>query len=326
LETSYANAAKNIGAEVIRFDPSVEILKHIKFNKIGKMIHDFLNVEVWTRKMNRELVVKVHEEKPNIILLVGGAKVLFGTLATIKVIRPTCKIVWIWPDTPMNLNANNLNYRSIIDLSATYSKASVQVFNSLGFKNVHWVPLAGDLFLHGNKVKENNHFDCDISFVGMWRPEREKIMQTINTYFSHLKIEIYGNYWKRNCKNEQLMKKWKGNGFYAKSLSNHFNNTKISLNIIDDTNYPAANMRFFEIPTSGGFQICSSCPEMETIFQEGEDILYFKNSDELIEKVNWALNNTDSLQRIKKAAQLKINMQHNYSIRMQQILDLLHNS
>ena len=329
LETSYASSAKELNCEVVRFNPAQEIIKHIRFGVIGKVIYDFLNVEIWTRKMNRELIIRAKQEKPDVFLVVGGSKIYYGALTTIKVILPGCKVVWIWPDTPMNLSANNLNCARVFDLSATYSKATVKVFESLGFNNVHWIPLAGDLALHwneGNEVNGSENFDCDISFVGMWRPERERFMRVINENFGHLKVEIYGSYWKRNCRTKELMKKWMGTGFYGKALSNHFSKCRVNVNIIDDTNYPAANMRFFEIPTSGGLQLCSACPEFEEEFIDKRDILYFKNASELVEKINWILSHDQEAREIRRTAQLKIKQTHNYTVRLQKILSLISSS
>ncbi len=323
LETSYASAAKNLNCDVVRFDPQKEILKYIEFGKIGKLLDDFLPVVAWSKKMNRDLIIKVKEEKPGLILLVGGSKILYGTLITIKVIHPACKLAWVWPDTPANLNANNLSYAKVVDLSAIYSKSTIEIFRALGFENPLWLPLAGDLTLHWNELNTSDDFDCDISFVGMWRPEREKVLKVIIQKFDRLKIEIIGKYWKRNCVDKGLLSKWKGEALFANDLANYFNRSRINLNIIDDTNYPAANMRFFEIPTAGGLQLCSSCPEFRDEFVDKRDVLYFENEDQLIEKTNWILTHKNEVGEIRKAAQQKIKNSHNYSLRLESIMNAL---
>jgi spore maturation protein CgeB len=323
LETSYSSAASSLGYQVVRFDPSYELSKYVKLGRLGHIANSFLGVEVWSKKMNRELIIKVKEARPEVLMIIGGTKIYYGTITTIKAILPACKVVWVWPDTPLNLTVNNFTSASVVDLSATYSNATLSAFQSLGFKNVHWVPLAGDLSMHWKEANQGNGFNCDISFVGMWRPEREKIMKIINEHFGHLKIEIHGSYWKRNCGDKQLLKKWKGNGFFAQALSTHFNSSRINVNIIDDTNYPAANMRFFEIPTSGGLQLCSTCPEFESEFLDKKNIVYFENEDALVTKINWIMNNSQEAIEIRKSSQLKIKQTHNYTQRLQTILSLI---
>jgi hypothetical protein len=320
LETSYANAAVQLNLQVIRFNPANKILKYIKLGKIGRALHDFITIEIWAKKMNRDLVIMVKEENPTVILLVGGSRIHYGTITTIKAISPTSKIVWVWPDTPLNLNTNNLSYGAILDMSATYSKTTLDSFHSLGFKNPYWLPLAGDVHMHWCQIPTEDDFYCDISFVGMWRPERERIMKVIKENFGHLKIEIYGAYWKRDCKDEDLRKKWKGEGLYAKDLASYFNKSRINVNIIDDTNYPAANMRFFEIPTAGGLQLCSKCPEFENEFIDGEDIVFYKDEEDVIKQINSILDDAQLAMKIRQSAQLKIKDKHNYKIRLQEIL------
>lgn len=323
LETSYATAAAKAGMEVVRFDPGKEITKYIRLGKLGKYMYDFLHVDAWARKMNRELIIKVKLQKPEILLVVGAGKIYYGTLATLKVIFPKIKILWIWPDTPMNLNSEILHCGKLFDVSATYSKTSILAFKALGFPNVHWIPLAGDTSMHGCELNKSDNFRCDVSFVGMWRPEREHFMKVILDNFSNLNMELYGNYWQRNCTDNNLLKKWKGKGFYAGNLADHFNHCRININIIDETNYPAANMRFFEIPTSGGLQLSSACPEFEDVFIDKTDILYFRDETELIEKMNWILSNKEAVSIIRQEAQQKVKDAHNYDCRLQDLLGIL---
>jgi glycosyl transferase family 1 len=321
LETSYANAAEGLGHEVLRFDPRSVTKKYIKFKKFGEKLHDFVPVEAWTRKMNRELIVLAKDTAPDFILLFGNAKILFGTLVTIRLILPSAKIIWVWPDTPMNLESHNLDNAKLFDLSATYSSSTMESYSLLGFNNTQWVPLAGDNFMHYNKVPSADEFACDLSFVGMWRPERERIMTAINNNFPELNIELHGNYWQRNCSDKHLMKRWKGAGFYAKELSGFFNKSRININIIDDTNYPAANMRFFEIPVSGGLQLVSPCPEMEVHFEDKKNILFFKDEKDIIEKIRWILGNAAKAQEIRQAAHDLVTTQHTYTNRLTAILN-----
>ena len=323
LETSYATAAAKAGLNVVRFDPNKEIIKYIRLGKFGKYVYDFLHVDAWARKMNRDLIIRTKREKPEVLILVGASKIYYGTLATIKVILPKVKVLWIWPDTPMNLNSEILNCAKLIDVSATYSKTSIPVFNSLGFPNVHWIPLAGDTSMHGYELNKADDFRCDVSFVGMWRPEREHYLKIINNNFGNLNIEIHGSYWQRNCVERDLLKKWKGYGFYAGSLADYFNHCRININIIDETNYPAANMRFFEIPTSGGLQLSSACPEFEDVFIDKTDILYFHDETELIEKMNWILSNRATVSKIRQSAQQKIREAHSYDRRLQDLLGMV---
>jgi spore maturation protein CgeB len=223
----------------------------------------------------------------------------------------------------MNLNRDTLDCSKLFNLSATYSKETVEYFQNLGFNNPHWVALACDPHLHKIDLGSENEFKNDISFVGMWRPEREFYLKSIVENFQNLKIEVYGNYWQRNCEKKSILKKWRGNGLYGKELGLHFNTTRINLNVIDDTNYPAANMRFFEIPAAGGLQLVSSCPEMEPYFKDKEQLVYFRTETEMLENIEWILNNENEAQMIRVSGQQLALKNHSYFSRFRNLLDLL---
>ena len=325
VENSYSNCAMNLGLEVKNFDISTYENKYIKFGKVGKTMHRFLPVETWIRKMNRDLVITIKNFNPDVFVYFTTSKILYGTLATLKAINPQLKIVWIWTDTPLNLEAHNFSSGLLSDITATYSLNTVPVFKDLGFKNVSWIPLAGDVFMHKKEITKNQDYKCDISFVGGWRPERGKAMEIISNNFKHLRIEVHGPLWSKKVKDPQLKKNIKGTGFYANDLADFFNSSRININQIDDTNFPAANMRFFEIPTAGALQLTSACPEMEGTFINKKHILYYKNELELLENIQWIIDHPEESELIKNNGQELLLKNHTYTHRFQQILQYLEN-
>ena len=263
LEYSYLKAAAQLPAETMLFDPAVEEEKYVKGGKIGQKLHLFLPVESWIRKMNRELILLTKKFQPQVILLFTNVRVLPGALASIKTILPQVKIAWIWPDSPLNLEPHNMFNAPLLDMTATYADATVRIFRQMGFPNVHWVPLAGDPFMHATNEGRDGKFDREISFVGTWKPERERVMAQLCENFPDKKIEIYGRYWKRDSKNEAIRKCVKGEGLYEAELAKFFARSRINVNVVEETNNTAPNMRFFEIPTANGLQLTSHCPEMD---------------------------------------------------------------
>ncbi|MCC6287123.1 MAG: glycosyltransferase [Chitinophagaceae bacterium] len=320
LELSYLNAAKELGIEFKIFDPAKEEIKYIKGGSIGKKLHAFLPVEQWIRKMNREIILLVKKFNPGLVLLFTNTRVLPGTLACIRTMNPKVKIAWLWPDTPLNLEKHNFLNAPFVDMTCTYSSATLPVFERAGFPNIHWVPLAGDFQMHGiDNINET--FDVDISFVGGWRPERERVMNIICEHFKNANIEIYGPYWKRDCKHAAVRSKIKGEGLYEKQLADFFNRSRINVNVIDDTNYPAANMRFFEVFTAGGLQLASACPEQENIFRHREHIVYFKSEEDIIPEIEWILSHKEECNQIRSKSHNLLKKDHTYTQRLKYITE-----
>ncbi|MFN2439889.1 MAG: glycosyltransferase, partial [Chitinophagaceae bacterium] len=139
--------------------------------------------------------------------------------------------------------------------------------------------------------------------------------------FPDLKIFIRGLEWERNCRDKKILTRLNATPFYGKDFGNFFRNSRISLNVIDDTNYPAANMRFFEIPAAGGLQLSSVCPEMEQIFKSREHILYFSDTKELITQIDFALKNPEESRSIRERSHQFVKENHNYQNRLTKILN-----
>jgi hypothetical protein len=322
LEKSYYRAALNCGFDTHFIDYQYIMSKYIKGWRIGKLINLFLPIEQWTRKMNREIIIILKEITPDVVLIVGNAKILYGTLMTLKTMNSQQKLVWIWPDTPLNMELNSVSNGLLVDLFATYSSFSIPVFQKLNFSNVKWLPLGFDesLYLCG---PDSGDYSVDIGFVGGWRPERELVLEYIIRNFPELVIEIHGPYWHRNCKSNIVKEKVKSGGIFDSETASYFANTRINLNVIDDTNYPAANMRFFEISGTGAVQICSTCLEMCEIYRDFESCLFYDDLEELKSKIKWVIENESKAKAIGlKAKEITLD-KNTYKERLLQIFDFL---
>lgn len=83
------------------------------------------------------------------------------------------------------------------------------------------------------------------------------------------------------------------------------------------------NLRSFEIPMSGGLQICPYSQELASYFVEDSEIIFYRTECELIEKSNYYLldKNTQLRADMKVAARKRAIKDHSWSNRFQQIFD-----
>jgi spore maturation protein CgeB len=271
--------------------------------------------------MNRDLILEVKKETPDIIFFFAKSKILFGTSVCIKTMYSKIKIIWVWPNTPLNLERFNIDNTPFIDLLCTYSSSTKDVFKKMGYKNVLFLPLGADIDKFHISVPCDEYI-VDIGFVGGWRPEREYIFKVINDNFPSLVIEIHGPNWRKMTKDVNLRKRILSDGIYENDLAQFFNKTRINMNIIDDTNFPAANMRFFEIPISNSLQLSSSCPEMETIFIDNQDVIYFNSQNDIINKINFIIDNPQKAEMIRKNGYKKVLNNHTYDHRVEKIFSI----
>lgn len=319
LENSFEKAFKQLNCEVHIFDIKKSTESFAKPSLIGANIHRFLRIEAWTRKSNKELVNFVKKFKPNLLLGFTNAEILPGTILYLQSIMPNLIISWYWPDPLPNLSAHVYNNLPLLDCLFSYSKSSLTSFKSLGCKTVAWIPFAGDIAAHYLASREKKEYLHDVSFVGSWRPERENALRIIHQNFPHFRIKVSGPYWNR-CTYKPIKKIAAQKPLFGKDFTQVIQASFLSLNVMDDLNFPSANMRFFEIPIAGGAQLCSDSPEMKSIFIDKEHLLYFTNEEELVKAVEFSLQQKEKIQEMKIKCQQLIIDKHLYIHRAEEIL------
>jgi spore maturation protein CgeB len=215
----------------------------------------------------------------------------------------------------------------LYDLVACYGREAVAPFQLLGARRTEWVPLAGDPHMHlvhSLSEADKQEYGADISFIGGWCPEREEALGIILAENQYKNVKIWGPDWKRRCSgNQKIVKAWQGRPLYGEKFAKVHAASRICLNIIDDTNYPAANMRFFEIPMAGGLQVCSLCPEMENEFRHGETIFYFKSTQELPVLIRNVLADDSLCLRVARTSHELVMYKHTYRHRVQKIMEII---
>lgn len=323
LERSYRSAFQSLGWEVSSFDIKQAIDRHCRFGRWGKQINRFVPVDAWIRKGNRELVAESIAFQPDYVLTFGHYQIEPGALAQIRATTKSL-LVHVWPDTLLNLTKSLVACLPLFDLLATYSRSTIESLERLGARRVVWVPLASDPSMcpQASDADSTKVGGADVTFIGGWRPEREAILSTLGQF----DLKIWGPDWGRRCKNNpMILKSWQGRGLYESEFAECVERSKINLNVIDPLNFPAANMRFFEVPAWGGLQVSSTCPEMEQEFIHGEHIFYYKDADDLHELIPQLLQDHSLRDKVAKASQMKILAEHTYENRITSILRQLEN-
>jgi len=318
----FVKALISSGHEAKTFDLFKTLSKYIRGGRIGRKINDFWPVEAWRRKANRELAIYIQRFKPDHVLISGDNPIDIGTLAFAHSILPDLRVTQFWPDTLLNLSMEITHLSSMIDTMASYSSTAIEQFKAMGYRQCIWMPFAGDVdfltTLGSDIFSDRFNFDC--SFVGGWRPEREEALSHIAESLPTVSLRIIGPLWSKRVSDKKLLPYIDDTPIYGKEFGSFIRASRINLNIIDDTNFPAANMRFFEIPAAGGLQLSSSCLEQEDFFVEGEHAYYYSSLHSLIEKIQFILAHPESASQVRRRSHQYIKDHHTYENRMKLIL------
>lgn len=144
--------------------------------------------------------------------------------------------------------------------------------------------------------------DIDISFVGKTTKKRLEILKKVANYAlnNNRTFITYGNYWgKHFWKKAQFRQKNAPLDLYAVNtkvspddLAQLYRRTKICLNI-HIAEHDGLNPRTFEILGTKSFALVDNKTELSQYFQIGRHLAIYNDVDDLLEKIEYYLLNSD---------------------------------
>jgi hypothetical protein len=325
---SYVRALRSRGCDVTCRDPHAALRKHTKLGRLGRYASSFVPVDAWTLKANREMILAIADTAPDLVLVSGNAPVRAGALAQLRIMVPGARIALIWPDSLLNLWRHVIEALPVYDLVATYSRASVEEFRRLGARKAEFVPFAADPLLFPPEVaisdEERRKLQSDVCFIGNHRPEREAAIIALAR--AGLDVKVWGEpqSWRRHARDKSMLSScYQGSPLFGEAFAKAVRCAKLSLNPIDPTNFPSANMRFFESPACGGATLNSRCPEMAGDFPDRASAFYFDSVERLPGVARELLADEPTRTAVARAAQQLVLREHTYVHRAEQVLRAL---
>ena len=106
---------------------------------------------------------------------------------------------------------------------------------------------------------------------------------------------------------------------YGKEMVEILSQSKIALNIHGPSVPYGGNMRLFEIPATKSLQIADKCPQ--DWFKDGDEIVLYKNNQDLLQKINYFIDNDEERERIVKNGYERLVREHQYKHRVKKIFE-----
>jgi spore maturation protein CgeB len=151
---------------------------------------------------------------------------------------------------------------------------------------IDYLPVYGmDLSLYRNLHIAN--YEHELVLVGGHNARRAQFVERL----LDLPLEIYGKWGKHSRGNRALQARLKARGVWGAELLRLYNTCKVALNITnwDPARYVALNQRVFDVPASGAFLLTDYSPELEQHYRIGEEIVCYRDADDLREKARYYL-------------------------------------
>lgn len=199
------------------------------------------------------------------------------------------------------------------------------------FKNCHYLPLAASPVKY---AIDFSGYKYSISFVG--RPltfKRQRILcELVKVFKNKLNIFCYEKHFQRSIeeiREQNLLDEndlniyancWRGFVKTESELAEIYNSSKINLNITEQ-GISSLNYRVFEVLASGGFLLTDEREDLQRYFIPSKHLEVYKNSADLIDKINFYMNNLNIAQRVAQLGRFQSVEKHNYSARAREILE-----
>lgn len=190
-----------------------------------------------------------------------------------------------------------------IDLNLTNAPESCVKYQANGGLAMFW-PEAAHPALHRPYESE---FDIDISFVGRKYGWRAEFIEQLKK--DGVNVVTFGSGWDNGALSDTEMIR-----LYSRSRINlGFSGVGYSKKLL------CLKGRDFEIPMSGGLYLTQDNPELNLVYDVGNEIVTYKNYAHCLRQIRWLLDNPKKAQEIRQAGFRRALKEHTWDTRFTQI-------
>ena len=296
-------------------------------------------------EMNKKLLETVYNEKPNLS---------FFFLFTDEITKETIKeitdksgsITFNWfADDHWRFDIFSKYWAPFFHwVSTTDSKAPEKYYKS-GYKNIIKTQWACNHFLY--KSTNGGDFKHDVSFVGQPHSNRKQMAAKLSK--NGINVECWGKGWPNGRISQDKMVeifstsrinlnlpkasnylniKSVGKIFLSRRSNGEFtiNNPKLwkdNFKFLLGNQREQIKGRNFEIPGCGGFLLTGDADNLSDYYKDGEEIVIFKNDQDMIEKIKYYLAHEDKRKKIANAGHKRTLKDHTYEERFREIFKIV---
>lgn len=107
----------------------------------------------------------------------------------------------------------------------------------------------------------------------------------------------------------------------AAAVARAYRGAKIVLNVHHAQMREGPNMRTFEIPAAGAFQLTDYKARMDELFEVGVELAVYQDAGDVVDAIHRYLNDDPARRAMALAAKRRVERDHTYAVRMRQLID-----
>ena len=196
------------------------------------------------------------------------------------------------------------NYAKRFSYHTTNSKAALDKYKQLGFKNTLYLPFGIDsrFFTPTRTVPE---YRCDVVIIGHYQPSRRRLSEELMKRFD---TKIYGLGWPFDNVTSVAYPEWL-KVVHSGKIVVDFPRTQAGFYNI--------KIRMFEVAATGTLLITEYLDEIGEFFEYDKEIIGYKDENEMYKKIQYYLDNPKKRIQIAKNAQQKCAEKHMWKNRFE---------
>ncbi|MNR82133.1 hypothetical protein D3C72_128880 [compost metagenome] len=325
-EEAISNAFSSLGHEVHGFSWK----EYFDTPSPGSVLNRFQNKYLFgplIQRINWDLVREATRLKPDLIFLFRGTHITAHALREIKRRLPKALFVGYNNDDPFSPKTPSYLWRHFIasvpllDITLAYRHHNIPQYKRLGARRVN---LFRSWYIPANVPAAKQTEEWDVSFIGHYEPDgRLELLEKIVR--NGFRLQLMGTGWDRViARSRELaplapVRPVRGTAYYEA-----LGRSKISLCFLSKINRDTYTRRCFEIPAVKKMMLAEYSSDLASLYQEQIEAEFFRNEDELIQKLTYYIQNDDARSRIAYAGHQRVIQDgHDVVSRVRQLFEFI---
>ncbi|MDB4722246.1 glycosyltransferase [Verrucomicrobiales bacterium] len=303
----------------------VKTVSHEKFlpNGKGNLFRVFSKTvrSIFFKQYNKAVLEELRKFKPDLIFVFKGQFLYPETVERLS--RLSIPTILIFPDTSIYEHGPFISksFKYYTHVFSTKKFHLKELADKKGpSSKLNYLPHGFDLRVHRNL---NLPKTIQTSFVGTFSSYKGEVLS--NLIKNKIDLKVFGNSWSKwSIKNRFNVELARYGDEYAEIICS----SKINLALLYEGGSKsiagdAITSRTFHIPAACGFMLHQRSEELLNYFEEGKEIECFNGNEELLDKIKFYLENTNSREKIAKNGWLRANNEHGVHHRLRKLINYL---
>lgn len=260
------------------------------------------------REVNQSLLRTTRNANPRIIFLWRCGEVVPDTVRALRRCAPLATIVAYHNDCPYHGFKNRIKNRHFlhslqyVDIVAVYRPGDLDQAFRWGARRAKVLMPSFIRHLHRPVPSDPT---CDVIYVGHYEPDgRLQILDALHR--AGISVRVHGTQWKAVARPPKWLKVESVHQVWGEAYVRALSSAKIALAFLSKRHRDVYTRRVFEIPACGSLLCAPRTSELEALFHDGHEAVFWDSTADLIAKIKYLLRHEDERARIAEAGRNRV--------------------